>query len=207
MPSSAGPVSALTGSTRRRRRTSAQRPRAAVLPRGALASATTRAESVASGSLYPRRGLHIGLPDPRLRVVWVFRTCSTRSATSSPLFGRNLRTKSFDTERFNEPCRADFTKLFADHYASVADYWAHKRRDPDSHAGAMVTLRGWAPVIVGVCGVLTCNPVVAIPVLTIARERGRNRPTLCSNDSCAGLEQLGRTSYAFSRLDDEGRDR
>ncbi|MBV9585608.1 MAG: hypothetical protein JO213_12075 [Alphaproteobacteria bacterium] len=79
-------------------------------------------------------------------------------------------------ERFNEPCRADTTKLFADHYASVADYWAHKRRHPDGHAGAMVALRGWAPVVIGVCGVLTCNPVVAIPVVTIARERNRPGP-------------------------------
>jgi hypothetical protein len=79
-------------------------------------------------------------------------------------------------ERFNEPCRADSTKLFADHYASVADYWAHKNRHPDSRAGAMVTLRDWAPVVIGVCGVLTCNPVVAIPVLTMARGRERNRP-------------------------------
>ena len=93
-----------------------------------------------------------------------------------------VRPKSADeilwqwVERFNQACHADATKLFADHYASVADYWAHKRCHPDSHAGAMVTLRGWAPVVVGICGVLTCNPVVAIPVLTIARERDRNRP-------------------------------
>ena len=79
-------------------------------------------------------------------------------------------------ERFNEPCRTDSKKLFADHYASIADYWAHKSRHPDGRAGAMVTLRGWAPVVIGVCGLLTCNPIAAIPVLVTARERERNRP-------------------------------
>jgi hypothetical protein len=34
----------------------------------------------------------------------------------------------------------DIQKLWADHLASVADYWRHKARHPHGHAGAMVIL-------------------------------------------------------------------
>jgi hypothetical protein len=77
-------------------------------------------------------------------------------------------------EHVSEPRRVDIAKLWADHYASVADYWAHKARHPGTHAGAMVVLHSWAPVVVGVCTALTCNPIVAIPALAIARERHRD---------------------------------
>jgi hypothetical protein len=76
-------------------------------------------------------------------------------------------------EHFTAPRRVDFAKLWADHYASVADYWAHKARHPDTHAGAMVVLHSWASVVVGISSVLTCNPIVAIP-LAIPRERDRH---------------------------------
>jgi hypothetical protein len=68
----------------------------------------------------------------------------------------------------------DLAKLWANHYASVADYWAHKARHPGTHAGAMVVLYSWAPVVIGVTSVLTCNPVIAIPRLAIPRERDRH---------------------------------
>jgi hypothetical protein len=83
-------------------------------------------------------------------------------------------------QHFTEPRCVDFAKLWASHYASVADYSAHKARHPDTHAGAMVVLHSWAPVVVGISSVLTCNPVVAIPVLALAR--GRNRD--CSARAC-----------------------
>jgi hypothetical protein len=38
----------------------------------------------------------------------------------------------------------DFGKLWADHFASVEDYWRHKTRHPHGHAGAMVVLYEWA---------------------------------------------------------------
>jgi hypothetical protein len=38
----------------------------------------------------------------------------------------------------------DIQRLWADHLASVADYWRHKARHPHSHAGAMVILYQWA---------------------------------------------------------------
>ena len=79
-------------------------------------------------------------------------------------------------EHFTEPPRVDFAKLWANHYASVADYWAHKARHPDTHAGAMVVLHSWAPVVVGITSVLTCNPIVAIPALATHRERDRDGP-------------------------------
>jgi len=39
---------------------------------------------------------------------------------------------------------ADARKLWADHFASVTDYWRHKTRHPHGHAGAMVVLYEWA---------------------------------------------------------------
>jgi hypothetical protein len=77
-------------------------------------------------------------------------------------------------EHVSESRRVDLTKLWADHYASVADYWAHKARHPDTHAGAMVVLHSWTPVVIGICSVLTCNPIVAFLALALARERTRH---------------------------------
>jgi hypothetical protein len=79
-------------------------------------------------------------------------------------------------EHVSEPRRADFAKLWEDHYASVADYLAHKARHPDTHAGAMLVLHSWAPVVIGICSVLSCNPIVSIPALAVARERNRDYP-------------------------------
>ena len=46
--------------------------------------------------------------------------------------------------RASEPRPTDIWKLWADHFASVADYWRHKARHPQGHAGAMVILYEWA---------------------------------------------------------------
>jgi hypothetical protein len=43
-----------------------------------------------------------------------------------------------------QPQPTDIRRLWADHFASVADYWRHKTRHPESHAGAMVILYEWA---------------------------------------------------------------
>ena len=43
-----------------------------------------------------------------------------------------------------QPQPIDLRKLWADHFASVADYWQHKTRHPHGHAGAMVILYEWA---------------------------------------------------------------
>jgi hypothetical protein len=80
-------------------------------------------------------------------------------------------------EYVSEPRRVDFAKLLADHYASVADYWAHKALHPNTHAGAMVVLHRWTPVVIGICSVLTCNPIVAIPAPAVARKRERDCST------------------------------
>jgi len=39
---------------------------------------------------------------------------------------------------------ADIRRLWADHFASVADYYRHKARRPHSHSGAMIILYEWA---------------------------------------------------------------
>jgi hypothetical protein len=39
-----------------------------------------------------------------------------------------------------QPQPMDLRKLWADHFASVADYYRHKTRHPRDHAGAMVIL-------------------------------------------------------------------
>ena len=44
----------------------------------------------------------------------------------------------------SQPQPTDIRKLWADHFASVADYWRHKARHPQDHAGAMVILYEWA---------------------------------------------------------------
>ena len=77
-------------------------------------------------------------------------------------------------EHVSKPRCMDFARLYADHHASVADYWAHKARHPETHAGAMVVLRSWAPLVIGICSALTCNPLVAIPALAVGRERDRH---------------------------------
>ena len=43
----------------------------------------------------------------------------------------------------HQPQPTDIPKLWADHFASVADYWRHKTRHPHGHAGAMVILYEW----------------------------------------------------------------
>jgi hypothetical protein len=43
-----------------------------------------------------------------------------------------------------QPRPTDIGKLWADHFASVGDYWRHKARHPNGHAGAMVVLYEWA---------------------------------------------------------------
>ena len=43
-----------------------------------------------------------------------------------------------------QPQPIDIQKLWAHHFASVADYWRHKTRHPHGHAGAMVVLYEWA---------------------------------------------------------------
>jgi len=43
-----------------------------------------------------------------------------------------------------QPQPTDIGELWADHLASVADYWQHKTRHPYDHAGAMVVLYEWA---------------------------------------------------------------
>jgi len=43
-----------------------------------------------------------------------------------------------------QPRPPDIRKLWEDHFASVADYWRHKAKHPQGHAGAMVILYQWA---------------------------------------------------------------
>jgi len=43
----------------------------------------------------------------------------------------------------HQPQPTDIHKLWADHFASVSDYWRHKTRHPHGHAGAMVILYEW----------------------------------------------------------------
>ena len=47
-----------------------------------------------------------------------------------------------------QPQPTDIRKLWADHLASVADYWRHKARHPQGHAGAMVILYQWAQQLI-----------------------------------------------------------
>ena len=44
----------------------------------------------------------------------------------------------------SQPQPTDIRKLWADHFASVADYYRHKTRHPHGRAGAMVILYEWA---------------------------------------------------------------
>jgi hypothetical protein len=61
--------------------------------------------------------------------------------------------------QYYEPRRFDERKLWADHFASVADYYDHKRRHPYSHAGAMTNLYRWTPYIIGIASIVTFNPI------------------------------------------------
>lgn len=68
------------------------------------------------------------------------------------------------------------SRIWIDHYASVADYWEHKRRHPDSRAGAMVALYHWAPYIVAAASLLTVNPLILLPSLIGRRARTERAP-------------------------------
>ena len=48
----------------------------------------------------------------------------------------------------SQPRPIDIQKLWMDHLASIADYWRHKTRHPQGHAGAMVILYQWAQRLV-----------------------------------------------------------
>ena len=49
----------------------------------------------------------------------------------------------------SQPQSLNVQKLWADHFASVADYWWHKTRHPHGNAGAMVILHEWAQRLIG----------------------------------------------------------
>lgn len=77
-------------------------------------------------------------------------------------------------ERYYDPSRREQpSKIWFDHFASVADYWDHKRRHPDSHAGVMVVLYSWTPCVLAIAGVVTINPMVVIPAMLDPRKRGQ----------------------------------
>jgi hypothetical protein len=61
--------------------------------------------------------------------------------------------------QYYEPRWLDEDKLWADHFASVGDYWNHKRRHPFGHAGVITVLYHWTPYIIGIAGIVTFNPV------------------------------------------------
>ena len=48
----------------------------------------------------------------------------------------------------HQPQPTDIRKLWADHFASVTDYWRHKTSHPHGHAGVMVILYEWAQRLV-----------------------------------------------------------
>jgi hypothetical protein len=60
-------------------------------------------------------------------------------------------------------------KILADHFASVADYWEHKRRHPDTRAGAMVALYSWTRCIAVAASVMTLNPIIVAVALSVAK--------------------------------------
>lgn len=51
------------------------------------------------------------------------------------------------------------SKIWNDHFASVAEYWNHKRRHPDTHAGALVVMYKWTPYVIAAVSILTVNPI------------------------------------------------
>lgn len=65
------------------------------------------------------------------------------------------------------------SRIWADHLASVADYWDHKRRHPDTHAGAMVIACRWVPVVLATASMLTINPIILVPAVLALRRRER----------------------------------
>jgi hypothetical protein len=74
---------------------------------------------------------------------------------------------------------AQLPKLWADHFASVADYWEHKRRHPDTRAGAMVTLYSWTRYIAVAASVVTLNPImIAMSISDIRQRPGPRRSFL-----------------------------
>lgn len=75
-----------------------------------------------------------------------------------------------DARRF-----AALPKIWADHYASVADYWAHKQRHPGTRAGAMVALYSWAGCIAVAASVVTLNPVMIVVAMSGARRGSPDR--------------------------------
>lgn len=67
------------------------------------------------------------------------------------------------------------SKIWADHYAAVADYWDHKSRHPNTPAGAMTILHSWCKYLSVAAAVVTLNPIViAFAVMDVA-ERRRDR--------------------------------
>jgi hypothetical protein len=76
-------------------------------------------------------------------------------------------------ERYYAPRPVDQTKLWADHFASVADYWNHKQRHPDSPAGVMVILYRWTPYLAAAASIVTFNPVSVLVALADLERRAR----------------------------------
>ena len=76
--------------------------------------------------------------------------------------------------RYREPRPLEpSARIWFDHYASVAEYWEHKRRHPNRNAGALVVFFQWTPYILAAASVLTVNPIILLPsVLARRRPRG-----------------------------------
>ncbi len=73
---------------------------------------------------------------------------------------------------------AALPKIWADHYASVADYWAHKRRHPDTRAGAMAALYSWTRYIAVAASVVTLNPIMIVVAISGARRSNPGRSSI-----------------------------
>jgi hypothetical protein len=77
-------------------------------------------------------------------------------------------------ERCYEPRQVDQDRLWADHYASIADYWRHKQNHPDGHAGIMVLLYRWTPCLAAAASIVTFNPMgIAIALGSLERQSRR----------------------------------
>jgi len=73
---------------------------------------------------------------------------------------------------------APLPKMWADHFASVADYYEHKRRHPDTRAGAMDALYSWTRYIAVGASVVTLNPImIAVALSDTHRRPGSRRST------------------------------
>ena len=79
----------------------------------------------------------------------------------------------FREARVQQP--AVLPKIWTDHFASVADYWEHKRQHPHTRAGAMVVLYSWTRYIALAASVVTFNPIMIAVAMSDAS--GRNRRT------------------------------